>query len=91
MEKYITASCSINKGIVRKNDKVLFKEEGHAVGDFLLSAYKNFTIEYPKFYKMDMLCKLGFLASELLLSASVDVKKYSPSDKGIILYDTAHG
>lgn len=30
--------------------------------------YRQFVGDYPKFFKMDSLCKLGFLASELLLS-----------------------
>jgi 3-oxoacyl-[acyl-carrier-protein] synthase-1 len=29
--------------------------------------YKKFVGDYPKFYKMDPLCKLGFLGSDLLL------------------------
>ncbi len=31
------------------------------------SIYKEFEINYSKFYKMSQLCKLGFIASELLL------------------------
>ncbi|MDR2036849.1 MAG: hypothetical protein LBQ60_02890 [Bacteroidales bacterium] len=29
-------------------------------------AFKHLDIDYPKFYKMDRLCKLGFLAAEYL-------------------------
>lgn len=35
---------------------------------FMKSIYKYLGIKYPKFYKMDELSKLGFIASELLLS-----------------------
>ena len=34
---------------------------------FIKSVYKHYNIKYGKFYKMDGLSKLGFLASELLL------------------------
>jgi hypothetical protein len=33
---------------------------------FLKSIYKNLALTYPKFYKMDTLCKATFLAVELL-------------------------
>jgi len=34
---------------------------------FLKALYKYLNLKYPKFYKMDELSKLGFIASELLL------------------------
>lgn len=40
----------------------------------ILSAiYKQYIGNYPKFYKMDQLCKLGFVASELLLQAEKEM------------------
>ena len=41
-----------------------------ATGKALLTElYKRFVGDYPKYYKMDGLCRLGFVASELLLRA----------------------
>lgn len=37
--------------------------------DLLTSLYREQIGGYPKFYKMDKLCRLGFVASELLLKA----------------------
>ena len=34
-----------------------------------MALYKSLAIAYPKFYKMDALCRLGFLAAELLMNA----------------------
>ena len=34
----------------------------------LNEAYRSFINDYPKFFKMDGLCKLGFIASELMIS-----------------------
>ncbi|MEJ0101943.1 MAG: hypothetical protein WDO19_05005 [Bacteroidota bacterium] len=83
-EKYITASCIINKGVVCKNEKVLFKEKDQPATEFLLSVYKHFNIDYPKFYKMDSLSKLGFLATEILVKDSLDKSGYHADEAGIV-------
>src|SRR4029078_5462829 len=83
-EKYITASCSLSKGIVRKNEEVLFKNEVVSRADFLMSVYKRFGIDYPKFYKMDNLSKLGFLATEILLNGNFDRNNYTANEVGIV-------
>ena len=83
-EKYITASCSISKGVIRKNEEVLFSNETASAGDFLEAAYKQFDINYPKFYKMDNLAKLGFLATEILLNGNFERNKYAANEVGVV-------
>ena len=39
--------------------------------EFIKSAYKNFEIDYPRFFKMDNLSKLAFLTTELILKEVV--------------------
>lgn len=85
---YITASCNIANNLVIKDNKVVFENEGIAVQPFLLSVYQHFAINYPRFYKMDNLCKLGWLASEILLKGSFQKEKYRPEDTGVILANT---
>ena len=41
---------------------------------FAKLALKNLGITYPKFYKMDRLCRLGFLAAEYLLAQNPDLR-----------------
>ena len=41
----------------------------------------------PKFYKMDPLCRLGFVASELLLQAEGDRRDTPRDDRAIILFN----
>ena len=83
-EKIITASCTINKGVVIKDGLNIF--ENHTdIATFLLSVYQHFKFSYPKFYKMDNLSKLGWLAAEILLKDSFKKGKYKPEDVGIIL------
>ncbi len=35
--------------------------------EFIIDAYKYLNINYPKFYKMDLMCKWGFICAEILL------------------------
>lgn len=57
-----------------------------AVAEWLLMIYKHFRFDYPKFYKMDNLSKLGWLATEFLLQ-DVSLKSYEPEDIGIVFYN----
>lgn len=46
--------------------------------EFLAQLYRSHIKDYPKFFKMDPLCKLGFVASELLLGGKdISGDKYS--------------
>jgi hypothetical protein len=53
--------------------------------DFLLATYGHFNLHYSKFYKMDSLNKLGFLASEILVAGESIIKDVKPQDIGIVL------
>jgi hypothetical protein len=80
----ITASCLISRNKIHKNGKTVFQHPGSAE-KFLDEIYAHYEITYPKFHKMDMLCKLGFLAAEILLKETGHEKKYSESETGIVL------
>lgn len=82
---YISASCVINGGIVYKNGRPVFEETAADLPAFLLAAYRYFNLQYPKFFKMDNLSKLGWLANEVLLQGSFDAARYRPQDVGIVL------
>jgi len=62
--------------------------EIHAQGEALLSAlYRQYVGNYPKFFKMDLLCKLGFIASELLLQAEQAERFVPREDRAVILFN----
>lgn len=82
---YITASCSIVGNVVIKDGSALFENKGAGVQPFLLSVYQHFAINYPRFYKMDSLSKLGWLAAEILLDQSFSKQDYQPEDTGLVL------
>ena len=51
----------------------------------LLSVYQELKLNYPKFYKMDNLSKLGWLASEVLLQDESEAKLYRPEKVGLVI------
>jgi hypothetical protein len=60
--------CSITGNVITVNGHVVFRQNPDLdFTAFSKDAFMNLELVYPKFYKMDRLCKLGFLALEYLL------------------------
>lgn len=72
---YIQSFCTIQDNEIILNGKSVFKSEPATFSDFSKKAYQDFEMNYPKFFKMDNLSKLAFLASELLLKNEIDETK----------------
>lgn len=64
--------------------KELGEQEGQEHHSLLTSLYKQMIGNYPKFYKMDGLSRLGFVASEILLNAE---KGETDKEKAIIFFN----
>lgn len=88
-EYIISGHCNILNGQARLNGSLVYEGSDTRPDVFLLELYKNLNVSYPKFYKMDPLCKLGFLASEMLLSGRNVTVKYKGEAIGMILYNAA--
>jgi hypothetical protein len=84
-EKYIVSACLITNGIAIKNNGIVFSGENKGLKQFLGSLYHYLHIDYPKFYKMDNLCKLGWLASEILIKDESFIKEFKPEEIGTVL------
>ncbi|MGZ4057349.1 MAG: 3-oxoacyl-ACP synthase [Bacteroidia bacterium] len=85
-KNYITSYCSIEAGKVVINNVTDHSDSSSANAvDFLKSAYKHYQLNYPKFYKMDSLCKLAFINSELLLRSNKVTDKYKTEDIAIVI------
>jgi len=70
---------------VKVDGKVLnHKEEGAAL---LTELYRAHVGDYPKFFKMDTLSKLGFVASELLLQAEGAPRFELREDRAVIFFN----
>ena len=84
-EVYITASSIIRNGAIVKNGTIVWKEaQSEGVDNFLVSAYRQMQLSYPKFFKMDNLSKLGLLASENLLSGTALQETYKPEEISVV-------
>ena len=83
--KYIIACCEISGNTVYKNGKKVFENKQVNPQDFFASVYRHFNINYPRFYKMDNLSKLGWLASEILLAGESVINGVKPEDIGIVV------
>lgn len=82
---YITGFCRIKAHELRKNNQQVWKGETQtSMASFLDAAYHFLKGDYPRFYKMDNLCKLGFLAAELLLRDRPIVTEYGTGSVGMV-------
>lgn len=82
----ITSYCIIRYNKVIINDKIDYVKDNYTgFPDFIRSVYRNYKINYPKFFKMDNLSKLGFITSELLLKQEDLLSNYKNDEIGIII------
>lgn len=86
----IKSYCRIVPGRIVLNGDAWFESNGQAsesMHAFFSSVYEHLEVDYRKFYKMDLLSKLGFLASELVLNG-LD-KEQPKEDTGIVLFNSS--
>jgi hypothetical protein len=76
----ITSYCIIRKGTVITQDKRI---EIPFDTKFFKEIFKSLNSGYAKFYKMDRLCKLAYLASEYLLAGEIH-KKYQSEEVAMV-------
>lgn len=84
MKIYVKAYVSISDDNVKVNgvDFPVSQEEGKT---WLASIYNAVGVQYPKFFKMDNLCKAGFLGAELLMNQLGLVPEEPKRDWSVIL------
>ena len=86
MSLVITKYATINKVRATINGRVVLENEGNLdFKKFIRAFYKHFNVDYPKFFKMDSLSKLGFLSADILLQTESLLNKYPEEKIGIIL------
>ncbi|MDR0700449.1 MAG: hypothetical protein LBG28_14720 [Tannerella sp.] len=83
MELNISKYTYINRLFASVNGEKLVVTGAPEKGKFLTALYRKLNIEYPKFFKMDTLSKLGFLASELIFEN--DKQRFIPREDGVII------
>lgn len=66
-EYFIKSFTHIKNNTVSLNGAVIYEDNEPIFKSFIKGAYKATETNYPKFFKMDNLSKLAFLASDILL------------------------
>jgi hypothetical protein len=85
----VSSYCSITAQEVRLNDNVIHRGSSEDFRDLSNDIYTKFSVDYPKFHKMDNLCKLGFLSVELLLRHKDPDQEYRGDETGVIFMNSA--
>ncbi|MFH2131883.1 MAG: 3-oxoacyl-ACP synthase [bacterium] len=81
--------CVIRGNQVTLGPDTWFQADSHLTfQDFIVQLYKRSGIDYPKFYKMDPLSRLGFMTAELLLEEGGDLKS-CPADRTAVIVANA--
>jgi hypothetical protein len=78
----------IEDGQVTLGGLLDFQHDGTDFKTVARGIYKNYGIDYPKFYKMSALSKLGFLAAELLLK-DLDLSGTEPGLISLVLANSS--
>ena len=83
-EKHIITAAAIANGRVYKDQELLIKNSKSDLPGFLMDTYNQLQMNYPKFYKMDLLSKLGWLNAEILLRDDKKIREYQPEEVGLV-------
>ena len=68
-------------------DGEVLKTEGSGKA-MLTDAYRRYVGDYPRFYKMDILSRLGFLASELIAQRHGTDRETDKPDCGVVFFNS---
>jgi 3-oxoacyl-(acyl-carrier-protein) synthase len=71
------------------NGQQVFAHPAENAEVFFKALYHYLKLEYPKFFKMDSLSKLGFLAVEALVQHNAEVKSYADDDIAVVFGNAA--
>ena len=80
---FISAHCYIKNDSIRSNGIVLHAGE-NGINDLIKAAYKKLNLDYPKFYKMDMLSKTAFIAVEILKAQCPEISNYQGDEIALL-------
>ena len=84
----VVRNIGLESGAVRIDGSIDLMLDEKDFNPFAKKVYRHYGIDYPKFYKMSPLSKLGFLASELLLKG-VDISGTDPDKVSIIVANSS--
>ncbi|MDR1880786.1 MAG: beta-ACP synthase [Tannerellaceae bacterium] len=86
LQAHLIRRCTVERGRVVRDGTIIFHATGgEAFPSFIREAYAHLALDDRRFYKMDDLCKLGYIAAAYLLSGIDWASRYKPEETGIIL------
>jgi hypothetical protein len=86
MAHSILSSAKIKHNCLWHDEAVVYKtDETNHYTTFFEEAYKNRNMGYPKFFKMDNLCKLGILCAEPILKNETIGSLYPKEKTAVVL------
>jgi hypothetical protein len=89
MNLLITAYSHLCDNKVIVNDRIIFYQENILkFADFVKTVYRQEQFSYPRFFKMDVVSKLGFLATELVLKEKA-ITGYRSDAVGVVLSNSS--
>ena len=83
----ITSYCKINDSKCTLNGADFYTYEESDISP-VKQLYKFIALEYPKFYKMDVLSKYGFIAAEILIANNQNLKDYKDDEICLLFTNT---
>ena len=82
----IAGECMVTNNRIMLNSEIVMEADAQDdFATFIRAAYKQLSLDDRKFYKMDDLCKLGYITMAHILSHSEAFSRYAPTEIGIIL------
>lgn len=85
---YISSFCNIKNNTISRDGSEIYSDANEKFLEFIKAAYKSFDTHYPKFFKMDGLSKLAFLAADVLLKGE-DINGDQENDIAIVFSNKA--
>lgn len=90
MESIISSYCRIRNNAVWLNGELYYEfPASEDPAGFYSALYRKMGLQYPKFFKMDKLCKPGILAAELLIRNTTGFGQIPGQETALILANRA--
>lgn len=89
-QRYSRIGVTIRERKIVLDGQVLFEiDSPDDFATFIRAAYKSLSLDDRKFYKMDDLCKLGYIAAACLFAKNGGKTGYDPKEVGMIFANTS--
>src|SRR6478735_1188379 len=85
---YLHSHCKLQNGRAILNGELIPLANHSSVNEFLKAIYQYLNLDYPKFFKMDELCKLAFIATELALK-DFPLQELSEGETAVVLANSS--